>query len=84
MLQEHLDKKISSVDSANYRLEGPFFKERVVPAVHKFLLSLNYNKDQARNALLAEGFRDPLIKDFVSGAHPAVPDTHSRREYPER
>jgi hypothetical protein len=66
MLQEHFDKKISPVDSANYRLEGPFFKERVVPADHKFLLSLNYNKNQARNALLAEGFRDPLIKDFVS------------------
>lgn len=66
-LQEHFDKEISLGDAAKYLLEGPFFKGKVVPGVNSFLQSLGYSKTEAKRALLAEGCRDPAIKEFVSG-----------------
>jgi hypothetical protein len=66
-LQQHLDNRISCSEAAKYPLEGPFPKEKIVPALHSFLLSLDYGGDEAQEALLAEGCRDPLIKQLVSG-----------------
>jgi hypothetical protein len=64
-LQEHFEK-IPPTETATYLLEGPFLKAKVVPAVNSFLRSLDYSANQARSALLAEGFRTSEIKHFVS------------------
>jgi hypothetical protein len=66
-LQEHFDKEISPADVTKYLLEGPFLKEKIVPGVYSFLQSQGYGKAEAQRALLAEGCRDPLIKELVSG-----------------
>jgi hypothetical protein len=45
--------------------EGPFFKNHVVPAVHRFLMAGGLSHEAATQALLAEGYLD--LKDFASG-----------------
>jgi hypothetical protein len=66
---------IPLAEAKDFRSEGAFCKQRVVPQVHSFLLKEGYSKEQAKQALLAEGYDTNELRQLSSGT-PA-----SKRKY---
>jgi hypothetical protein len=73
LLRTHLSGRISRSDAERYNLEGTFFKKQILPNIHSFLCAQGLRSDRAKESLLAEGYQDPFLKEFVSGTPASKP-----------